>query len=60
MNAAPVAVLPEKQGKPPVVVLPHTGAALPVGPTVGGAIALLGLGLLLVAAARRRSIWPPH
>jgi LPXTG-motif cell wall-anchored protein len=41
-------------------VLPHTGAALPVGPTVGGAIAMLGLGLLLVAAARRRSIWPPH
>jgi hypothetical protein len=60
VNAAPVAVLPEKQGKPPVVVLPHTGAALPVGPTVGGAIAMLGLGLLLVAAARRRSIWPPH
>ena len=60
VNAAPVAVLPEKVGKPPVVVLPHTGAALPVGPTVGGAIALLGLGLLLVAAGRRRSSWLPR
>jgi LPXTG-motif cell wall-anchored protein len=54
VNPAPVAVLPEKVGKPPVVVLPHTGASLPVGPTVGGAIALLGLGLLLMAAAGRR------
>ena len=52
-------VLPVKVSKPPVVVLPHTGAALPVGPTVGGALALLGLGLLLVAAGRRRS-WMPR
>jgi hypothetical protein len=59
VNPAPVAVLPEKVGKPPVVVLPHTGLALPVGPTVGGAIALLGLGLLLVAAGRRRTSWMP-
>jgi uncharacterized repeat protein (TIGR01451 family) len=47
-------VLPVKVSKPPVVVLPHTGATLPVGPVVGGAIALLGMGLLLVAAAGRR------
>jgi MYXO-CTERM domain-containing protein len=52
-------VLPVKVHKPPVVVLPHTGATLPVDETVGGAIALLGLGLLLVAAAgRRRTSWP--
>jgi hypothetical protein len=57
---APVAVLPEKQGKPPVVVLPHTGANLPVGRTVGGAIVLLGLGLLLVAAGHRRTSWLPR
>jgi uncharacterized repeat protein (TIGR01451 family) len=51
-------VLPVKVSKPPVVVLPHTGVSLPVGPVVGGAIALLGMGLLLVAAAgRRRSSW---
>jgi hypothetical protein len=61
VNPAPVAVLPEKVGKPPVVVLPHTGASLPVGPTVGGAMALLGLGLLLmVAAGRRPSSWLPR
>ena len=54
-------VLPVKVHKPPVVVLPHTGAALPVGPMVGGAIALLGLGLLLmVAASRRPSSWMPR
>jgi uncharacterized repeat protein (TIGR01451 family) len=51
-------VLPVKVSKPPVVVLPHTGVSLPVGPVVGGAVALLGMGLLLVAAAgRRRSGW---
>jgi uncharacterized repeat protein (TIGR01451 family) len=54
-------VLPVKVHKPPVVVLPHTGATLPVGPTVGGAIAMLGLGLLLmVAAGRRRTSWLPR
>jgi uncharacterized repeat protein (TIGR01451 family)/LPXTG-motif cell wall-anchored protein len=52
-------VLPVKVSKPPVVVLPHTGASLPVGPTAGGAIILLGLGLLLVAASRRRN-WMPR
>jgi hypothetical protein len=57
VNPAPVAVLPEKVSKPPVVVLPHTGLAVPVGTAVGGAMVLLGLGLLLVAAGRRRSIW---
>jgi hypothetical protein len=47
-----------KVSKPPVVVLPHTGATLPVGPLVGGAMALLGMGLLLLAATgRRRSSW---
>ena len=40
------AVLPEK--------LPRTGAALPIGPSVGGGVGLLMLGLLLMAAARRR------
>jgi hypothetical protein len=54
VNAAPVAVLPEKVGKPPVVVLPHTGVSLPVTQVVGGAIAILGLGLLLMAATARR------
>jgi LPXTG-motif cell wall-anchored protein len=49
-----------KVSKPPVVVLPHTGAALPIGPTVAGAIGLLGLGLLLVAAGRRRTSWLPR
>jgi uncharacterized repeat protein (TIGR01451 family) len=54
-------VLPVKVHKPPVVVLPHTGATLPVGPMVGGAVALLGLGLLLlVAAGRRRPSWMPR
>ena len=54
-------VLPVKVSKPPVVVLPHTGATLPVGPMLGGAVALLGLGLLLLAASGfRRSSWPPR
>ncbi|MDQ1600449.1 MAG: hypothetical protein QOD68_1923, partial [Actinomycetota bacterium] len=52
-------VLPVKISKPPVVVLPHTGLALPVGTAVGVAMALLGLGLLLMAAGRRRS-WLPR
>jgi hypothetical protein len=54
-------VLPVKVSKPPVVVLPHTGAAVPVDRLVGGAVALLGLGLLmLVAAGRRRTSWLPR
>jgi uncharacterized repeat protein (TIGR01451 family) len=44
-------VLPVKVGPKE---LPHTGAFLPVGPTVGGGILLLGLGVLLVATTRRR------
>jgi LPXTG-motif cell wall-anchored protein len=44
-------VLPVKVGPKQ---LPHTGADLPVGPTVGGGILLLGLGILLVATTRRR------
>jgi uncharacterized repeat protein (TIGR01451 family) len=44
-------VLPVKIGPKE---LPHTGAFLPVGPTVGGGILLLGLGILLVATTRRR------
>jgi uncharacterized repeat protein (TIGR01451 family) len=44
-------VLPVKVGPKE---LPHTGATLPVGPTVGGGILLLGLGILLVATTRRR------
>jgi uncharacterized repeat protein (TIGR01451 family) len=44
-------VLPVKIGPKQ---LPHTGAALPVGPTVGGGVLLLGLGILLVATTRRR------
>ena len=52
-------VLPVKISKPPVVVLQHPGLELPVGTAVGGAIALLGLGLLLMAAGRRRN-WMPR
>ena len=44
-------VLPVKIGPKE---LPHTGAFLPVGPTVGGGLLLLGLGILLVATTRRR------
>jgi LPXTG-motif cell wall-anchored protein len=47
-------VLPVKRSKPPAV-LPHTGATVQPGPLAAGAVALLGLGLLLVAAGRRRS-----
>lgn len=49
-------VLPVKIGKPPAApeVLPRTGSAVPIGPLTSTAIALLGLGLLLVAATRRR------
>ena len=46
-------VLPVKASKPPAV-LPHTGASVPPGPLAAGAVALLGLGLLLMAASRRR------
>ena len=54
-------VLPVKVYKPPVVVLPHTGPALPIDPLVGGAIALLGLGLLMLAASgSRRNSWLPR
>jgi hypothetical protein len=34
--------------------LPHTGASLPLGATVGGGIALIAMGLLLVTAGTRR------
>jgi hypothetical protein len=44
-------VLPVKIGPKE---LPHTGATLPVGPTVGGGLLLLGLGILLTATTRRR------
>ena len=46
-------VLPVKASKPPAV-LPHTGASVQPGPLAAGAVALLGLGLLLMAASRRR------
>ena len=45
-------VLPVKQAKPPAV-LPHTGALVQPGPLAAGAVLLLGLGLLLMAAGRR-------
>jgi uncharacterized repeat protein (TIGR01451 family) len=45
-------VLPVKQSKPPAV-LPHTGALVQPGPLAAGAVLLLGLGLLLMAAGRR-------
>jgi LPXTG-motif cell wall-anchored protein len=35
-------------------VLPHTGALVQPGQLAGGALALLGLGLLFMAAGRRR------
>ena len=46
-------VFPVKAGNPPKV-LPHTGSSVEPGQLVGGAIILLGLGLLLMAASRRR------
>jgi uncharacterized repeat protein (TIGR01451 family)/LPXTG-motif cell wall-anchored protein len=45
-------VLPVKAAKPPAV-LPHTGATVQPGPLAAGAVLLLGLGLLLLAAGRR-------
>ena len=47
-------VLPVKVVRP--TVLPRTGSTIPVGPLVSTGIALLGLGLLLLAATRRRGI----
>jgi uncharacterized repeat protein (TIGR01451 family)/LPXTG-motif cell wall-anchored protein len=46
-------VLPVKRSKPPAV-LPHTGTTVQPGPLAAGAVLLLGLGLLLLAAGRRR------
>ena len=37
--------------------LPHTGAALPLGQLLGGAVLLLGLGLLLLVGTHRREWW---
>lgn len=48
--------LPVKVGRTPPGTLPKTGPSLPIGPTVGAAILLLGLGMLLLAASRRRSL----
>lgn len=50
-------VFPVKVGQPPTVeptVLPRTGAAVPPGILAAVAITLLGLGLALLAAGRRR------
>jgi uncharacterized repeat protein (TIGR01451 family) len=47
------AVFPVKVVNPPKV-LPHTGSTVPPGPLAASAVLLLGLGLLLVAAGRRR------
>jgi uncharacterized repeat protein (TIGR01451 family) len=46
-------VFPVKNVKPPKV-LPHTGAGVEPGSLAVGAVSLLGLGLLLLAAGRRR------
>jgi uncharacterized repeat protein (TIGR01451 family) len=46
-------VFPIKNVKPPKV-LPHTGAGVEPGPLAATAVGLLGLGLLLLAAGRRR------
>jgi uncharacterized repeat protein (TIGR01451 family) len=47
-------VFPVKNVKPPKV-LPHTGAGIQPGPLAVSAVSLLGLGVLLMAATRRRS-----
>jgi uncharacterized repeat protein (TIGR01451 family) len=47
-------VFPVKASKPPAV-LPHTGARVSPGLLAGSAVLLLGLGLLLQAASRRRT-----
>jgi len=46
-------VFPVKAAKPPKV-LPHTGAGLPLGLLATTGVALLGLGLLFLAAGQRR------
>ena len=50
---------PSNEVKTPVsavlpIKLPRTGLALPLGPTVGGGVGLVLVGLVLLAAARRR------
>jgi len=47
-------VFPIKAVKPPKV-LPHTGALVQPGALAAGAVTLIGLGLLLLAAGRRRN-----
>ena len=51
-------VLPVKIPRTPET-LPHTGNSVPVGPSVGGALALITLGMLLVAVSRRRRTYRP-
>jgi LPXTG-motif cell wall-anchored protein len=46
-------VLPVKVSQPPKA-LPKTGSSVQPGPLVATAVTLLGLGLLLMAASRRR------
>jgi uncharacterized repeat protein (TIGR01451 family) len=36
--------------------LPHTGAGIPLGATVGGGLALLAMGMLLTGVGRRREV----
>ncbi len=52
-NTAETEVLPVKEGNPPAV-LPRTGAL--VGQLAAAAVGMIGLGLLLMAAGRRREI----
>ena len=52
-NSPVVEVLPVKEAKPPKV-LPHTGAGLPLGLLAATAMGMFGMGLLLMAAGRRR------